>query len=318
MIVLAPRTGRMIRRWMDRRARRGRSVRLGYRQIFILPTRGGLLFAAMALAIWIGAVNYSNNMAFLLCFLLVGFSLVAMVHAFRNLLGLQITAGRPTAVFAGADAYFPVRLANPAPRDHHAVTLTPGDNPTTATDIPAGGEREAHLVVGTSQRGPLKLPVVEVETRFPGGLFRAWARVSLEVECLVRPAPESGQVPEPVSEHESGRAGSARQGDDDFSGLRTYQPADSLKRIAWRTLAQEQELQTKQFTGEGPGRVWLDYEATRHLPPEARLSRLCRWILDAEAEGRPYGLALPGQSIPPASGPGHADRCLDALARFPA
>ncbi len=307
----------MIRRWMDRRARSGRNVRLGYRQIFILPTRGGLLFAAMVVAIWIGAVNYSNNMAFLLCFLLVGFGLVAMVHAFRNLLGLHITAGRPAPVFAGADAHFPLRLGNPAPRRRHALTLTAGDNPTTATDVPASSECEAHLVVGTSRRGPMKLPVVEVETHFPGNLFRAWARVALDVECLIRPAPETGHVPDPVSEQEPGRGGSPRQGDDDFSGLRTYQPADSLKRIAWRTLAQEQELQTKQFTGEGPGRVWLDYEATRHLPREARLSRLCRWILDAEAEGRPYGLALPDQSIPPASGPGHADRCLDALARFP-
>ena len=308
----------MIRRWVDRRARRGTSVSLGYRQIFILPSRGGLLFSAMVLAIWVGAVNYSNNMAFLLCFLLVGFGLVAMVHAFRNLLGLTMTAGRALPVFAGDDAHFPVHLGNPVQRRRHALTLTPEENTPTTTDVPPRQGCEARLVVCTSQRGPLKLPVVELESRFPGGLFRAWSRVVLDAECLVRPAPETGNVPEPVSEHEPGQGGSDHHGDDDFSGLRTYQPADSPKRIAWRTLAQEQELQTKQFTGEGPGRVWLDYEATLHLAPEARLSRLCRWILDAEAAGRPYGLALPGQSIPPTSGPAHAERCLDALARFPA
>lgn len=317
MIVIAPRTGRIIRRWMDRRARSGHTVRLGYRQIFILPTRGGLLFAAMLLAIWVGAVNYSNNMAFLLCFLLVGFSLVAMVHTFRNLLGLNLTAGRPEPVFAGTDARFPVRIDNPIARQRHAVTLHAANAGEAAVDIPAAAGCNAMLEIRTARRGKLRLPVIEIETRFPGGLFRAWARAALEAECLVRPLPEPGRVPDPASELDSGRGGASRRGDDDFAGLRSYQPADSLKRIAWRTLAQEQELQTKHFTGEGPGQVWLDYDATRELAPEARLARLCRWILDAEAAGRAYGLALPDETIPPSSGPGHRDRCLDALARFP-
>jgi len=309
--------GKLIRGWMERRAHQGRSVALGYRQILILPTRGGLVFTAMVLAIWVGAVNYSNNMAFVLCFLLLGLALVAMIHTFRNLLGLQITAAYPEPVFAGGHAHVPVRIDNNALRPRYGIVLRAAANRPAVTKIPQLDSRSAMLPVATRHRGLHPLPVVVVESVFPGGLFRAWSRVALEATCAVYPKPETGRVPEPKSHASTGSERPTGQGDDEFTGLRPYQPADPLKRIAWRTLAQGQEIQTKQFAGETPDRVWLDYDTIQGLAPEARLSRLCRWILDAEQAGRPYGLALPGRRLAPATGPAHKERCLEALARFP-
>ena len=45
---------------------------------------------------------------------------------------------------------------------------------------------------------------------------------------------------------------------------------------------------------------------------EARLSQLCRWVVEADANGLRYGLAIPGVDIPPDSGDGHRERCLEA------
>ena len=72
------------------------------------------------------------------------------------------------------------------------------------------------------------------------------------------------------------------------------------------------------FAGGGSSHVWLDWDATVGADPEARLSRLCRWVIDAEAAGARYGLRLPGNQIAPGNGPTHYHRCLSALALYPA
>lgn len=67
---------------------------------------------------------------------------------------------------------------------------------------------------------------------------------------------------------------------------------------------------------EGNSELLLDFALTPGQP-EARLSQLCRWILDAEQSGVSYGLRLPHLIIPTAIGITHQRRCLEALALFP-
>jgi hypothetical protein len=50
------------------------------------------------------------------------------------------------------------------------------------------------------------------------------------------------------------------------------------------------------------------------LSPEDRLSRLTRWVVDAEAAGLSYGLRLNSVTIDRASGASHRAECLQALA----
>ena len=67
------------------------------------------------------------------------------------------------------------------------------------------------------------------------------------------------------------------KGTEDFSGLRTHQPADSPRHVAWKAVAREQPLLTKQFAGTSTAQVWLDWnELPTDLGVEARLSRLLR------------------------------------------
>ena len=73
---------------------------------------------------------------------------------------------------------------------------------------------------------------------------------------------------------------------------------------------------TKQFEGSAQTTQWLDWHMT-HGDVEQRLSQLARWILDADEQGQPYGLHLPGNDIPAGQGELHRHRCLEALALFP-
>jgi uncharacterized protein (DUF58 family) len=43
---------------------------------------------------------------------------------------------------------------------------------------------------------------------------------------------------------------------------------------------------------------------------------MCRWIEDAYAARRAFGLRLPGLEVPPNIGAAHRQRCLTALALF--
>ena len=73
-----------------RTAKAGEPIR--GRQIYILPTRYGVLFAVLVVAVFIGAVNYGNNLAFLLAFLLAAVGQITMHQTWRNLRGLRLGA----------------------------------------------------------------------------------------------------------------------------------------------------------------------------------------------------------------------------------
>ena len=72
----------------------------------------------------------------------------------------------------------------------------------------------------------------------------------------------------------------------------------------------------KVFSGTAVTSYMLDWNSVKGATIEARLSQLCRWIEDAYAEGRAFGLRLPSVEIPPNIGPAHRQRCLTALALF--
>ena len=58
----------------------------------------------------------------------------------------------------------------------------------------------------------------------------------------------------------------------------------------------------------------LDYAATGVPDTEARLSRLAAWVLVADHSGQGFGLRLPGQELPLASGESQRRSALEALA----
>jgi uncharacterized protein (DUF58 family) len=60
----------------------------------------------------------------------------------------------------------------------------------------------------------------------------------------------------------------------------------------------------------------FDWDSLAGLDAEARLSQLCRWVLDAHERREAFGLRLPGLSIPPNIGTAHRQHCLNSLALF--
>ncbi|MDH3871585.1 MAG: DUF58 domain-containing protein [Gammaproteobacteria bacterium] len=291
-------------------------VQLDRSRIFILPTATGLLFAGVLLIMLLGAITYNNSMGHLFTFLAGSMALVSILHSYRNLAQLRFTSGRATPVFAGERAGFEILATNPGRLPRFGIQLQPRGEPAVSIDLAAQQTARVTLQRSTTRRGVLPLGHCTVSTRYPLGLFRAWAYLELQADCLVypRPGPER-PLPQSLAykPHESGYKG---RGVADFVGFRAYRPGDSPRHVFWKAVAREQALLVKQFGGDRADEVWLDWQALAGMDTEQRLSQLCRWVLEADRNQQSYGLRLPGIEIAIAGGNAHKHRCLETLARF--
>lgn len=295
-------------------------ITLGHRRVYIMPTRVGMLFSATLLIMLVGSINYVLSLGFMLTFLLAGMAIAGMVHTVRNLARLVIVTGRAEPVFSGESAQFRFFLENSAPWLRPAIMVRHEASATqTVTDVPPMGSADVVLPVPATRRGWLTPGRLRLETRYPLGLFRAWSYVRPDCRCLVYPRPEKSPLPAASQSTGFGSRQAAAQGTDDFSGLRTYQLADSPRHVAWKAVARSEDMLTKQFTGDASAELWLEWSRLGQLmDPEARLARLAGWLLEAEAAGLRYGLRIPGVEIAPANGDTHCTACLTALALYEA
>jgi uncharacterized protein (DUF58 family) len=295
----------------------GAEIVLARRQLFMLPTRHGWLYALLLMVLLLAAINYGNGLVYGLAFLLASVGVVSMLHTHRNVSGLRVGAGHCPSVFAGEPALFSICLVNDSDLPRYGVAVEHERREVARLDLAA---RETHcltLPVPTRKRGWLAIPDVVVTTRFPLGILYSWSRqLQLPARCLVYPAP----APEgyyPGAPAEAGGEGGARVGQgDDFVGQREYRAGDSLKHVNWKALAREQGWYTKEYGGGAASMVWFDWDLLAGLDTETRLSILCRQVLEAERGSLAYGLRLPGGVIAPGNGEAHEQRCLEALALF--
>ena len=288
---------------------------LTQRRIFVLPTGQGLWFGALMSVMLLGATNYNNSMAFMLAFLLSSVAMVSVLHTYLNLAGLRIEPAGSDPTFAGRHAVFTLQLTNSGRRRRFTLRLRTDHGSEAYTDVAPNDTHRLTLTVPASRRGQLRLGRVTVSSRYPLGLVRAWSYVDVDVTALVYPKPWGDESP-----GQGGGAGAAAQmtdeaGSDDFRGLRNYHRGDSPRHIHWKSWARAEQLLTKQFQTERSPELWLDWADVRG-DDELKLSQLCRWVLNADADGQRYGLRLPGKEIAPDRGHAHQHRCLAALALY--
>lgn len=293
------------------------TARVSGRRIYIVPTRYGLFFAILLFLMLIGAINYGNNPAYMLTFLLVGLGGNTMFQTWRNLLGLRLRYVGASPVFAGETAVFRFRVSHDSAAERPAIQLGAAQGDAVIHDLPAGFMGLLfELRVPSTERGRLRAGRLTLSTRYPLGLLRAWCYIDSPADCIIYPAPGAAWAAAPGAQGAECQEGQEGEGNDDFVGLRGYRTGDSIKRIDWKSLARERGLLSKQFGGNTPETRWLDWKDVPETGVEARLSGLCRAVLDAGRAGRTFGLLMPGQTIGPDKGALHQKACLQALALF--
>ena len=290
-------------------------VTLVQRRIFILPTRQGYTFGATVMLLLVASINYALALGFALTFTLVGMAGVAMLHTWRNLAHLRLRPGRCDPVFAGETAQFGITVETPS-TTRFSIAVRRRDEEPVYADVAQRGTTAISVPVVAQRRGLLRCGRLEIFTRYPVGLFHAWSYIDFDLRTVVYPRPDPAAGAPPLHSRSDTEEGIPVAGDEEFNLLRPYRPGDAPKLIAWKALAREQGLLTKEFSAMASSELWLDWDEARAPDVEARLSVLAQWVIQAERFGQSYGLRIPGVAIAPARGEAHRTRCLEALALF--
>lgn len=304
-------------RWLANRNPRGRRILLNQRRLFIFPSRMGLLFALLLLLILLIGINYQNNLAYAVAFLLASLFVVAVLHTYANLAGLSVEAVRAGAVFPGQRSRFSLRLGQRENRPRYALRLSWAKGESEEVNLGPGEHRLLHFSLPVGERGWFHPGRLLVESRYPLGLLRCWTWLDLDLAAVVYPAPrDSGETALGAAADGSGGSSLPRPGNEDFQGFRDYRPGDSLRHVHWKGLARGQSMQSKQYHAWASRERWLDWEDYPGLPQETRLSQLCHLALQWQRREQPFGLRLPGSTLQPDRGPAHLEAVLTALALY--
>lgn len=317
------------RRWFESRLPFVDQVLLTQRNVYILPTRPGLMLGLTLLVLLVASINYQLNLGYLLTFLLAGCALAGMHVCHATLRGLAMHLVAPYAHYSGAAAVIDIKLTNARKHVRHGIGLSVLHRPEGRessdafwawTDVPAQGSSAVKISFTPQQRGLQCLPTLTAETRFPLGTFRVWTVWRPALQILVYPRPETTPPPLPPGEPLSGQAAARAQpqSSDEFDGVRAYRRGDPTKRIVWKKAAKADEqgsgLVVRDTQLAQRQELWLDFLKIGGAETEHKLSRLCAWVLRAEQLGLAYGLRLPALEIRPSCGEAHKRICLEALA----
>ena len=258
------------------------------RRVYILPTRAGAAFAVVLAVIFVAGLNYGNGLVTLVSFWLAGFSLVAMFQSHRRLTGTRITDAAAEPAFAGQ---------------------------TVALRLQFEHREALQLQLPAPTRGRWRAPALRMESTAPFGLFRTWTWLQLDAQTLVYPVPH-GELPEPEAPGGNHGGANTSAGLDELAWLRAFRDGDSPRQVAWKAYARGAPLLVREYHGNVSAVREFSFDSMRNLAPEARLSQLCRWVVDAAARNETWTLVLPGAAPIRGNGAAHRQECLTRLALF--
>ena len=293
---------------------------LGWRFIRSRPTRLGWGLLLVCLLLWVMAVNYQVNVAYVLVFWLLGVLLAGVLMCWRQLLGLSIQADTESECFAG-EAPVVVLRAGMRGRYRRWLWLRLGQHqPERADDwqpwpLAAAADTPLNWVLPPQPRGFLLVPPLRCVSMAPFGVVLAESLWQYNGNAVVYPAPIAHELPTPA--HRGDTASRHRRtvaSGDDLAYLQEHDPGVSLQHVAWKQFAKTGQLLDKRFE-DGVASIrqdWISYrDYPPHTPKEQLAGLLCHRVLQAEQQHHAYTLELPQQTIAPCSG--QRTLCLTAL-----
>jgi uncharacterized protein (DUF58 family) len=303
--------------WELGRAQRGDPLRLGLRNLYIVPTRFGWLWLGGGALLQMVGIQLRANGAILLSFLMLGLFLLSLYLTHFNLQGLELAGSDPPPGFAGERLAYPLLLRAKSRSEGLQLRLE-RQAPLDPANL-GPGQHRLLLHWQPAQRGARLPGVLRLQTTAPLGLFVCWSRWRLPNPQLIYPARRPGPLRERPYGREvealASRSPAGRDGSEAWGDLRPHRPQDSPSRLAWKLLAQGRGSYAKRFRDPRPQALLLAPDPT--LPLEAALEHLCDRVCRLHGAGAVYGLETPQGLIGPDQGAAHRDRCLRALALWP-
>src|SRR5690606_5912817 len=131
-------------RWVRRRTPAALPVRFDRHRIYVLPTGFGAFFTMLLLTMGLGALNYNNNPALLLCLMLAGAAIASLLQAQLQLGGLEVHAIGAEPVAAGTPLQLRVHVRAAPGRGRRGLRVDcAGSRAVLSLDEGAGGAAPA-------------------------------------------------------------------------------------------------------------------------------------------------------------------------------
>lgn len=310
---LKPLFNKLYKKWMVKRLPSSQKQILNQRRLFIFPTLQGLGFLVVCALVLIAAVNYENNLAYIVVFFMLSLFNTAILFTFKNLSGLQLEANNSDPGFEGEHVGFKVKLVANSKSQHHQVFLSFKSQIKTTVTLMCKESKTITLLASASHRGLVRADRVRIESTYPLGFIRCWSWIDLDMQALVYPKPIVCDANVFIGSADEGREHGFRQGDD-FHGLRAYQFGDSLTQSYWPSLAKGQALQQKQYRSFQSQDHSLNFDNFHQGNLELTLSHICYVALQLNKKNEAFSLMMPSTQLTLSSGEKHLHQVLKALA----
>lgn len=284
------------------------------------PNRHTFGLVGVLLAMWYAGASQNNAAAYLLGFLTLSVAAVSAVHGWSNLRGLQLTVEPIAPVYEEEPVVLGVRAKAEPGRRHLAVRLQVlGSEIVHLLDCVSDDPEQLELLGPKRRRGRYSDVTILVSSTFPLGFFTARRVVRVAQEHHVYPRP-IGALPLPTDllRAQEAQVGMTASEGDDFAGVSEWHRGQSMRHVDWKAVARGQRLMVKQWSGTPRDPFTFSWDKLEELPTEERLRQLARWLVLTERLESPYGLQLPGVTMPISRGDAHFHQCLRMLAEFPA
>jgi uncharacterized protein (DUF58 family) len=302
-----------ISRWLSSRSVSSKQFTLSQKNIYIFPSKMGLLFVLLIVLMLLTAINYQNSLIYLFTFFLSAIFFISILLCFLNMNGLCVASYQVLECFEGELRAYSIELTN-----HFGpslgLRLGTDKHSLNGISIQNGTKNIHNLLVPAGKRGLHVLDRLRIESTFPFGFIIAWTWLKLDAKALVFPKPVEG-----IRSQSGGGGmskGNARFLSEDLTELKSYQHGDSPLRIVWKQLAAKDQLIIRSHEQATKESTWLTWELYETASVEQKLQHFCFDILDFHSKQQAYGLDIPGILIQPAIGDKQKHACLKALALF--
>ncbi len=277
-------------------------ITLRHQRIYILPTRLGMAMGAVVLLMLVASINYRLSLGYALSFILTGLFASCLLHTYRNLNGVVVRNIAANDCFAPGPLKFAIEFDSRDSRRRYSIEVA-GSVDRDVCDIEPNAIGRATLESGDTSRGRHQLGRLTISSSFPLGLWRGWAYVHAPVSGYVYPAPEQPTPAFPLAADPTGEQAQANDNNQartaqsgEYDSLRNWQRTDSPASVAWKAVARGNGWYSKDFTSSSADDnlllQWDDLPTA--LPIEQRLSRLCAWVVEAQAQSRTCRVIAPG------------------------
>ena len=238
-----------------------------------------------------------------------------ILDTYKNMNGIVLEPVETENRFAGQSVRFSLHVASD--RQRFAVKIAPMNEGGISEfhDTLSGGD-DIGIIFHPQKRGWLESGAYIITTTYPFGLICSHIVIDFHQKTLIYPRPLTGNFH--LSEHASSTgskvaSSSDAKGMDELSGLRPYREGEPPSLIAWKQLAMNRGLMSKDFTATVDDSNYLDFD-TLSGDAETRISVMTYAVLQLSSAGQTFGVKIGGAVIEPDHGEEHKTKALTALA----